>query len=183
MYLSLGSNCSVTFQLNKYNKRSSSPFDWSHLSINQLILVLEKDFLDFNKFEIVKDSSVHHMIDSMLPSLVIKNPYNIKFAHEIVSHSSLEDFSKKILTRIENFKLKNIIECFVRIELSPIKKDYIMKIKKLLQLLDIMCGKEYELILILPKDKIEMEKVRCYTYNDYSSDWMMNCLEWEKYFL
>ena len=47
-YISLGSNCSVSYQLQKYNlKLKSFPFDWSKLSITQLISVLENDFSDY----------------------------------------------------------------------------------------------------------------------------------------
>ena len=39
MYISLGGNCSITYQLNKYKLRNFlSPFDWSKITINQLII-------------------------------------------------------------------------------------------------------------------------------------------------
>jgi hypothetical protein len=42
MYISLGGNCSITYQLNKYKLRNFlSPFDWSKITINQLIKVFE----------------------------------------------------------------------------------------------------------------------------------------------
>jgi hypothetical protein len=42
MYISLGGNCSITYQLNKYKIRDFlSPFDWSKITINQLIKVFE----------------------------------------------------------------------------------------------------------------------------------------------
>ena len=46
--ISLGSNCSVTYQLNKYNLRQQSfPFDWSKITIKQLNKVLESKFKDY----------------------------------------------------------------------------------------------------------------------------------------
>ena len=43
--ISLGGNCSITYQLIKLNLRSEAyPFDWTKISINQLINVLENNF-------------------------------------------------------------------------------------------------------------------------------------------
>ncbi len=37
MFISLGGNCSVCYQLNKYNIRTVAyPFDWCKISINQV---------------------------------------------------------------------------------------------------------------------------------------------------
>ena len=36
--ISLGSNCSITYQLNKYNLRNTAyPFDWSEIRMNKLV--------------------------------------------------------------------------------------------------------------------------------------------------
>ena len=48
IFISLGSNCSVTYQMIKYNIRTYAyPFDWCALTINQLIKILENDFLNY----------------------------------------------------------------------------------------------------------------------------------------
>ena len=44
-YISLGSNCSITYQLGKLGLRNNSyPFDWTKISLTQLIKILENDF-------------------------------------------------------------------------------------------------------------------------------------------
>ena len=58
--ISLGSNCSVTYQLNKYNLRQQSfPFDWSKITIKQLNKVLESKFKDYENVFIKKFSENH----------------------------------------------------------------------------------------------------------------------------
>ena len=61
MLISLGGNCSITYQLNKYNLRQEAyPFDWAKVSINQLITVLENGFKDYcQTIKIMKFSSNH----------------------------------------------------------------------------------------------------------------------------
>lgn len=47
-YIGLGSNCSITWQLNKYNLRTKSyPFDWVKISLSQIINILENNFDDY----------------------------------------------------------------------------------------------------------------------------------------
>lgn len=187
MFVSLGSNCSVSYQLAKYNMKSIAlPFDWCQISINQLIYVFENNFEKFSTFEIIKESTNHNLIENNKiigkSSLILKNPYNIRFAHEILSKYSLDEFIIKMTERIKRFiELKEKLT-FVRIELSPIKNDYTNKIQKLLVLLD-KYFINYKLILILPNIiKFDNTKIRCYTYEAYSSDWKMNNLPWNSYF-
>ena len=187
MFVSLGSNCSVSYQLAKYNiKTIALPFDWCQININQLISVFENNFENFSNFEILKESSTHNLIENNKiigdSSLILKNSYNIRFAHEILSKYSLEEFTIKMNERIKRFiKLKKNLT-FVRIELSPIKNDYINKIQKLLVLLD-KYFINYELILIVPNIlKFDNAKIICYTYDTFSSDWKMDHLPWNSYF-
>lgn len=60
-YISLGSNCSVTYQLNKYGFRSrANLFDWVKISLSQLTIILENDFDDFvESLEFKKTSKIH----------------------------------------------------------------------------------------------------------------------------
>lgn len=60
-YISLGSNCSMTYQLNKYGLRLRAyPFDWVKINLSQLNQILEKDFNDFvESIELKKISQKH----------------------------------------------------------------------------------------------------------------------------
>jgi len=187
MFISLGSNCSVSYQLAKYNIKSIAlPFDWCQININQLISVFENNFENFSNFEIIKESTKHNLIENNKiigeSSLVLKNSYNVRFAHEILLKYSLDEFIIKMNERIKRFiELKEKL-IFVRIELSPIKNNYINKIQKLLVLLD-KYFINYELILIVPNIlKFDNAKIICYTYNTFSSDWKMDHLLWKLYF-
>ena len=60
MFISLGSNCSVAYNLNKFGIRTNAyPFDWANTKMNQLISVLENNFLNYDTFEIKKLSTIH----------------------------------------------------------------------------------------------------------------------------
>lgn len=161
-YISLGHNCSVAWNLQQLNLRTISyPFDWCEMSLKQLIKVLSNNFLDYEKLEIVKLSTNHINFDNNKPSYIIKNPYNIKFAHEVISKMELNEFSNKLLERITRFKnLKNPI--FIRIENNNINNYDELKL-----LLNKYFDK-YKLIII---DK-----------NNYT-DWKYSHLDWKKILL
>ena len=178
MYISLGGNCSVTYQLNKYKLRNTSyPFDWTKISINQLITVLENDFVDYDILNIRSFSEKHDN------TLLLSNKYNIQFAHEIKDETELNIFKNKIIKRI--IKFKNLLNpIFIRLELQPINQNY----KNKIILLNSLLSKyfiDYKLIIII-NSKINFESlpsnIIIYKYNDFSPDWQMNHLEWEKYF-
>ena len=49
-YISLGSNCELTYQLNKCCLRTNSySFDWCKISLRQLVCVLTNNFNDFSE--------------------------------------------------------------------------------------------------------------------------------------
>ena len=163
MFISLGGNCSVCYQLNKYNIRTVAyPFDWCKISINQLISVLSNDFDNYDSIKIYKYSENHN-------SYLLKNDYDITFAHEI---GNIDEFKIKLADRIDRFKnSKNNI--YIRIELCKINDNYINKIKQLMKLIK---GK---LILIINSDiEINIENVVVYRYNEFSDDWQMNHIDW-----
>jgi len=132
MYISLGGNCSITYQLNKYNLRNEAfpseklsntlyycpseklsntlyycPLDWAKIKINQLINVLENNFENYAESLQIKRFSDSHQ------SYIITNDYSIQFAHEVVnidemntlnSLKELDDFKDKIKRRITRFQ-------------------------------------------------------------------------------
>lgn len=180
-FISLGSNCSVTWWLKKYGFRKMAfPFDWSNITIKQLILVLENDFKDYTKTIEINFLSDKHPSEEGLDTFVISNIYKIKFAHEVLSHKHLDDFKLCLVNRIDRFKkVKNFV-VYVRIELTILKSGYIKELEKLIKLLDII-NPNYILKLIIHKNsvKINLEKVEIYYFNEFSQDWKMTCLDWK----
>ena len=63
--ISLGGNCSITYQLIKLNLRSEAyPFDWTKISINQLINVLENNFNGYSETLEIKYMSDKHFLSN-----------------------------------------------------------------------------------------------------------------------
>lgn len=180
--ISLGSNCSVTYQLNKYNLRQQSfPFDWSKISIKQLNKVLESKFKDYENVFIKKFSENH---DS---SYILSNKYNITFAHEIFNkyNNNIEEFKQVLIRRINNFVAQRCIIKFVRIELQPITEAYLDELNKLIILLDTYFN-NYKIILLIDSNskinyeldlnsKIIIKKV--VNFDNYT-DWKMDYIDW-----
>jgi hypothetical protein len=206
-YIGLGSNCSITHQLNSHGLRKNSfPFDWTKISLGQLIRVFENNFDDFvESLEFKKISSNHLVLEepicfsdekieheqsssSPLGSLVLKNKYGIEFAHELGDICQINVFKKKLTNRIIRFReiLSNneIKKIFVRIELSNIKKSYEQDIMRLIELIETI-GTNHKLVLIINTEdnfNFDTEKVHVYRFNEFSSDWKMEQLDWLKYF-
>ena len=106
-FISLGGNCSVTYQLNKLNLRNLAyPFDWSQIKLTQIIKAFNTNFEEYDKIKLIKYSENHN-------SYVLHNKY-CKFAHEVLKKKDLNDFSNQIKRRIKRLKCVNPI--FVRIE-------------------------------------------------------------------
>lgn len=179
--ISLGSNCSITYQLNKYNLRQQSfPFDWSKITIKQLNKVLESKFKDYENVFIKKFSENH---DS---SYILSNKYNITFAHEIFDkyNNNIEEFKQVLIRRINNFVAHQ--RCtwaikFVRIELQPITESYLDDLNKLILLLDTYFD-NYKIILLIDSDskiksnnKLIIKKV--VNFDNYT-DWKMDYIDW-----
>jgi len=176
--ISLGSNCSVTYQLNKYNLRQQSfPFDWSKITIKQLNKVLESKFKDYENVFIKKFSENH---DS---SYILSNKYNITFAHEIFNKYNIDEFNQVLLRRINNFIAQYGAIKFVRIELQSITESYLDELNKLIILLDKYFD-DYKIILLVDyvskinyeiHPKIIIKKV---VNIDNFIDWKMDYINW-----
>ena len=199
-YISLGSNCSITYQLNKYGLRKNSfPFDWTKISLKQLINVLNEDFDDFVESLELKKNSHNHLVMEEIDkssfddnnnnnpsSLILTNKYKIEFAHELVCMEQIEKFKEKLNSRIIRFRevlTNNLIKkIFVRIELSNISKSYYLEITKLIDWVE-KKTLNYKLILILNTNEnfnFNPEKVKIYNFNEFSSDWKMDFLDWSQ---
>jgi hypothetical protein len=196
-FISLGSNCSVTYQLDRLGLRTQAyPFDWSKVSLIQLIDVLSNNFIDYTEsIKFIKESYSHPIVDlvdskdsyfSNSGTIIVSNKYGIKFAHELASRYGVEEFRIKIKTRIDRFRnlstCKNKIK-FIRIELSPIKSTWKSQITQLINLLD-MIVKTYELVLIINSQNIFEfpPNIKIYKFNQFNPDWKMDLLNWNDIF-
>lgn len=173
--ISLGGNCCITYQLIKYNLRHKAyPFDWTKISLNQLINVLENGFTDYcDTIKIKKFSSKHEN------TLMLNNIYNIKFAHEITNAEELNNFISSKKRQVERFINLKGLNIFIRIELEPIKSSYENKIIKLLDLLN-KYSNNFILKLII-NSNIEFKlpsNVKIYRFNNFSYDWKMEHIDW-----
>lgn len=184
MYVSLGSNCSVTWWLNKLGLRKTAfPFDWSSLNIKVLNNIIRGNFLDYTDTLEILHLSDKHPDEFGNPSMLITNKYKIKYAHEVLI-SDIADFKKSLDNRIERFyrlKEEDFIT-YVRIELYILKSGYLKELEELIKLLDIINPK-YVIKLIIHKDsiKINFDKVQIYQYDSFSPDWKMEHLHLEKF--
>lgn len=174
-FVSLGGNCSVAYQLNKLGLRHNSyPFDWCRIKINKLIQVLNNDF-NFYEDIIFKKKSFNH--DN---NIIVKNNYNIEFAHELINKYEIDNFKLILLKRIERFKqLKNPI--FVRLEYENLGDNKILLYKKLEHLLKLYFD-NFKIILI-SKNKYESLYTTWYQLPKFSDDWKYNYLNWNNILL
>jgi hypothetical protein len=199
-YISLGSNCSITYQLDKLGLRKHAfPFDWAKISLPQLLEILTTDFDDFvESLELVKISTSHpiiiydsnNSIDSnelsskSSGSYILTNKYKIKYAHELEEKYKLDELKNNISKRINRFKFlgdKNII--FVRIELKPLNQSWYSNIIKLNNLL-YKYSNNFKIILIICSD-LEFNfpsNIIIYHYDKFVPDWKMDFIDWVNIF-
>ena len=181
-YISLGSNCSVTWWLNKlYLRKEAYPFDWANITIQQLNKILTTNFDNYINSLRVKFISDKHLDADGKSTAVITNSYGIKFAHEVLT-DDIDNFKQSLMRRIVRFNdldKKDFI-VYVRIELKPINTKYIDYLKELIRLLDLI-NSNYLIKIIIHKDSIiniSLDKVRFYYYDLFSPDWKMSHLDW-----
>ena len=179
--ISLGGNCAVAYQLQKYNKRNKSlPFDWCSIKLNQLNKVLSNDFKNYNNFTIYKKSTKH--LKNNQESYILKNDYNINFAHEIINKYDIKTFKNIMTIRIDKFR-KLINPTFIRLEINNLSSKQMIKYKDLIKNLDkYFCN--YNIILITKNDlPFTDKKIKIFKLNSFSSDWKYNNFNWQDLFI
>ncbi|ADO67377.1 putative cysteine protease [Cafeteria roenbergensis virus] len=182
-YISLGGNCAVAYQLQQRGYTIRYPFDWCNISITQLNNVLEKNFTDFSIIKIHKLSPSHPNFNTLeSSSYILKNSYNIKFAHEISNKYKIEDFQKKLFNRINKFH-KIIKPTFIRLETKNISNSsFVFHYKKLLNNLS-KYFEEFNLIIISKNTKFEIDPKYSVTFiklEAFTEDWKFNTINWSK---
>lgn len=202
-YISLGSNCSITYQLQKYGLRLQAyPFDWTKINLKQLCDILNNDFNDFcESLEFKKISNTHNLfeINNILEneniessSIILTNKYKIEFAHELSNKYEIEEFKIILSRRIDRFKnlsMNSNSITFIRIELNKIKLSWINQILELIRMLREKYLKNFKLILIICKESnitytnIFPEFIKVITFENFSSDWKMDIVNWSNIFI
>lgn len=107
IYISLGNTCAIAYQLKNVGLRNELfPFDWCKVSLKQINKVLENKFTNYSNIHIYKYSNNHKMLQNDSGSYLLKNSYNILFAHELysISLSNIAFLKNKLDQRILNFK-------------------------------------------------------------------------------
>jgi len=189
--ISLGSNCCICYQLNKYNLRKKAyPFDWVKININQLLNVLENNFNNYyESIEFKKISEFHKLIDddeTILEedSLILYNYYKIQFAHELNKIDQIEEFRKKICNRVDRFfdiKNSNKSITFIRIELGVINLTWEKNIIKLIELLKKYVENFKLKLVINSQNKFNFpDFVEIYRYENFDPDWKMDNINWKE---
>jgi hypothetical protein len=208
IYVSLGSTCSIAWNLSKYNRRTFAlPFDWLRCdkfeTINRTIKTNFKHL--FDKLEIVNTKTTQFLLstDDDFPSrqgknsIVVKNCDNIKFCHDFTLDNVEDNILKgdeiilKYQRRIDRFSDlfigKGVIH-FVREELNA-KNLKIDDITTFFAIIDEIIAKnqsmiEYTLTVIiyghnLSQFKDNGTKLRFIWIDQEFIDWKRENLDWK----
>lgn len=177
IFIPIGNTCSVAYQLKNLNIRYNSyPFDWARINIRKLNSVLENNFNNYCKLKIHKYSNNHlDMINNIQGTYIVKNNYNINFAHELLNIHDLNKLEYLFEKRINKFKnCNNNYIIFVLLNLE-INIDYE------LELLIYNLKKYFNnfKILYISNYKIKVNKyIIQYNINNDWLDWEYNNLNW-----
>ena len=116
-YISLGSSCSIAYQLQLLNlKKESLPFDWVRTpNISFVLQLIQNNFLGFlddlehikdeNKFPFIEDyDGINDNFDTIIDknTKIYKNKY-LGFYHDFKDGISLEEIKEKYDRRIKRF--------------------------------------------------------------------------------
>jgi ribosomal protein L23 len=131
VYISLGSDCSVSYQLRKLGLQciGTFPFDWMKITkLDNLIGILDNDFVEFNRFDsyIIKSQSDRFdyfdgdNCNMKSSNKLIHKKYSFVLPHEYNENDiDILEFEKKYSRRIEKFRTivrnKEIRKVFVRL--------------------------------------------------------------------
>lgn len=176
-YISLGSDCSVSYQLRQLNLQTfgSLPFDWIKINnFDDIINIFQNDFQDFlnldyyksipqsNNFNYFDDSPISNNISTNVSENITSNyklvhtKYKIVLPHEFIGDNwNKEEFIEKYSRRVERLKciMKDAskMKIFVRLMNKPYSKE-IEKKSKLEKILKIINCKNYKILMINPDE-------------------------------
>jgi hypothetical protein len=191
--VSLGSSCSIAYQLQKHNYRISSyPFDWIKVNkLENIITCLKNNFEDFipniaeqegkltNKYPFIEDD-IYENNDIM--TKIVRNKYNMDFVHDFRENNYMQVI-EKYKRRINKF-MDNKNKIYVRLEENPKK----LKIEEIEKLLEIHGDIKLHIILSNPnKEKLDILKYKNPSIifiedNTKFDNWQRNNFDWNNFF-
>lgn len=202
-YISLGSDCSVAYQLQKLGVRKCAyPFDWIRApNINNITNIINSSFDGYvtsvtkinesSKFQLIDDNfNCEANSNNNNNTIVMRNKYGIIFYHDFGIDYDIDNISKKYDRRTNRF-IELIMSdkklCFIRYE----KKYNNVKHEEILYFIDTIKkinqnAKIYVIIIVHnPKNKcISVESnnsEHIYVFNDtnHFDCWMRNNIDWQ----
>ena len=170
VYISLGSDCSVAYQIQKFVNQSRYPFDWIRINniydLEEIIETKFQFFINFDLFNFDKESDKFpyfedNWIDDTSSNIIIKHKkYNIVFPHDVSKKDKdislvkmMDGYKRRIERFYETLNDKNIKKVFIRL---THKNEDITKLNILLS--QITCNYEIKLIKIDKTIKYESWK-------------------------
>lgn len=190
VYVSLGSTCSIAYNLRELNLRDNAyPFDWIRiLNLNNVSNLLENNFdgfLDVNNYNFIKYSE-DFMINDNYGTYIYDNGY-CKFYHEFdkpLEECDIDSFIDKYKRRINRlYDLLNSDEeiIFIREELRSVN---INKINNFIETIrNINENINFKLIIISNDDvDYNIDNVIFYYSNEKFDTWMRKEIDWYKIF-
>lgn len=204
MFVSLGSSCSVGYQLQQNHKRDSAyPFDWVRTDDLEMITsAIENNFIEFissvqkvtesDKFPI---STTDDFPDnnSNQKSIVMRNKYGIRFYHDFKDEKDYEDVILKYQRRIDRFIeliKSNKTIYFVRDELKPnnISQKKINEFINSINKINKDCNFKLIIIIHNPNQrdleffKLTIDNVRIINDKEKFGDWKRPNFDWNDLF-
>jgi hypothetical protein len=176
-FISIGNTCAVAYQLKELNLQYNSyPFDWAKSNIKKINEVLENNFNNFSNLSIFKFSETHlYKFKNNNGSYILKNEYNINFAHEFLNEYELHILKNKFDIRISQFK--NNKNNFIIFVLLNLEKNIEIELDKLI----INLKKYFNNFKILYISNYPIKKnnfiIPYYIDNEWSG-WSFNHLNW-----
>ena len=201
-YISLGSSCSVAYQLQKNNKRNCAyPFDWVRTNkLDDITNVIENNFNEYIESCKKINESYSYPIsnnndfptisnNNNKVSIIMKNKYNIKFYHDfdsdIIEDKVIQKYNRRI-NRFMDIIKSNKTLYFIRDELN-IKNINIKSIEKFIDIIhNINSNIKFKLIIILHNinnkkhELLEYNNKNVYIINDNNEfgDWIRPNVDW-----
>lgn len=176
-FISIGNNCACAYQLHNLNLRYNSfPFDWAKMNIKKLNKVLSNKFKNFSNLNIFKFSENHlYKFINNYGTYILKNDYNIQFAHEYLNQYELHILKNKFDIRISKFKqIKDQSIIFVLLNLE---KNIDNEMDKLINNLQYYCN-NFKILYISNYQIKKNNYVIPYYIDNHWSDWQFDHLDW-----
>lgn len=192
IYLSLGTTCSIAFNLRLLNIRLKAyPFDWIRIqNLNNLTKIINNsfnDFLNYDTFQFVNESDKFE-VNGKMNSYIYKNNY-CKFYHEfdkeldrVMFNKFKEKYKRRVNRFMEVLKSNNQIT-FIREEIGKVKESKIINFINTIKLIN--PNIDFKLVIITNDEltqNINIDNVKFHYSNLKVTDWRRPELDWKRIF-